>query len=306
MAIELKFNENGIKIYKGDNQEVLESLPSKSLSLIYSDILYNSGKKFDDYNDNLGKPNEAVEWYRPRIQEMHRVLNDNGSIYIHCNWRLDSYIRILLDEIFGAENFRNRIYRKHSETRDFVENYDSKIDIILYYVKDKNNFIFNEIKGDKLRIVPLFENGYLDEKSFEFKYKDFYFNPKVNNKHWLIPKCKLENLYENGELALIDGLPYRKTYSISIGNLWDEDEMLDQYSRVDTAESYDTPKPPAVLKRIIQISSNDGDDIGDFFMGGGTTPEVALEYDRGGVFCDISEKACNVTIGKLKKVSEKK
>ena len=110
--MELKFNEKGIKIIKGDNEEVLKSLESESLDLIYCDILYNSGKTFDDYNDNLGTPQEAIEWYRPRIEEMYRVLKKTGSIYIHCNWRLDSYIRVLLDEIFGFSNFRNRIYSK--------------------------------------------------------------------------------------------------------------------------------------------------------------------------------------------------
>lgn len=78
--------------------------------------------------------------------------------------------------------------------------------------------------------------------------------------------------------------------------------MLDPYSRIDTAESYDTPKPLAVLDRIIRISSNEGDVVGDFFMGGGSTPVKTLELNRKGVFCDISEKACNVTIEKLKDI----
>lgn len=125
---DLKFNKRGIKIFKGDNQEILENIASNSINLTYCDILYNSGKIFDDYSDNLGSPKEAVEWYRPRVKEMYRTLDKHGSMYIHCNWRLDSYIRVLMDEIFGRENFRNRIYRKHSKTRDFVENYDSQID----------------------------------------------------------------------------------------------------------------------------------------------------------------------------------
>lgn len=300
--MELKFNEKGIKIIKGDNEEVLKSLESESLDLIYCDILYNSGKTFDDYNDNLGTPQEAIEWYRPRIEEMYRVLKKTGSIYIHCNWRLDSYIRVLLDEIFGFSNFRNRIYRKHSDIRGFVENYDSQMDVILYYTKDKHNFTFNEIKGDKLRTIPLFENGYLDGRSFEINYKNIYYNPKEHSKHWLVPLNKLKELIDKDEVILIDGQPYRKTYAIPVGNLWDEDFMLDPYSRIDTAESYDTPKPLSVLERIIKVSSNEGDSIGDFFMGGGSTAVETLKLNRVGVFCYISEKACNVTIKKLKDV----
>lgn len=185
------------------------------------------------------------------------------------------------------------------EARDFSH---GVVHIILYYTKDRHKFTFNELIGDKLRQVPLFENGYLAGRSFEFKYKGFYFDPKTENKHWLIHKEKLEELYDKGELVLINGFPYRETYTIPIGNLWDEDEMLDQYSRIDTAENYDTPKPPPVLDRIIKISSNKGDVVGDFFMGGGTTPVKALELGRTGTFCDISEKACNTTIGKLNHV----
>ncbi|NLD45822.1 MAG: site-specific DNA-methyltransferase, partial [Clostridiaceae bacterium] len=161
------------------------------------------------------------------------------------------------------------------------------------------NFTFNEIKGTHPRIIPLFENGYAEHLSFEFEYKSFYFNPKDYLKHWLVPKRKLMELFDRGELVLIDGLPYRKTYSIPVGNLWRGKEMLDPYSRVDTAEGYDTPKPSAVLRRIIEVSSNKGDIVADFFMGGGTTPVEVLKAGRKGIFCDISEKACNISIQKI-------
>ena len=82
-------------IFNSDNLELLRSLEDNSINLIYCDILYNTGKQFDDYNDDLGSPKEAVEWYRPRIAEMKRVLAKDGSIFIHCNWRMDSYMRML-------------------------------------------------------------------------------------------------------------------------------------------------------------------------------------------------------------------
>ena len=125
------YDKDNQVIYNCDNIDLLKSLPSESVDLIYSDILYNTGKVFDDYNDNLGSPSEAIEWYKPRIIEMKRILKPNGSIFLHCNWRLDSYMRILMDQIFGVPNFRNRIYRKHSNERGFYVNFDSQVDIIL-------------------------------------------------------------------------------------------------------------------------------------------------------------------------------
>ena len=296
------YREKGIAIYQCDNLELLKSMADKSVNLISCDILYNTGKVFDDYNDNLGSPQEAVEWYRPRFIEMKRILASNGSMFIHCNWRLDSYIRILLDEIFGPECFRNRIYRKHSTERGFYSNFDSQMDIILYYVKNPKNFVFHEKYGDKPQIVPLFENGYLEGRSDTRGTDTHIFELRKLNKHWLVSKSQFSDMVANDEIRVIDGLPYRYSTVVPIGNLWAGDEMLDTYTRTNTAEAYDTPKPDAVLERIISTCSNPDDVVADFFLGGGTTAVVAKKLNRKGIFCDISEKACKTTVKKLKQL----
>ena len=76
----LYYDNDGVRIFWEDNLELLKELSAGSINLIYCDILYNTGKVFDDYSDDLGTPNEATEWYRPRIEEMRRVLADNGSV----------------------------------------------------------------------------------------------------------------------------------------------------------------------------------------------------------------------------------
>lgn len=296
------YDKDNQVIYNCDNIDLLKSLPSESVDLIYSDILYNTGKVFDDYNDNLGSPSEAIEWYKPRIIEMKRILKPNGSIFLHCNWRLDSYMRILMDQIFGVPNFRNRIYRKHSNERGFYVNFDSQVDIILYYVKDSKNFIFNELKDDNERVSPLFENGYVEERSKDIIINGMKINFKEKNKHCLVSERKLRELYDKNELILIDNLPYRKSFVKPVGNLWDEDNMLDEYNRGKIAESYDTPKPYDVVERIIKMCSNPGDTVADFFLGGGTTAVVAKSLNRKGIYCDINKKACDITIQKLSKL----
>lgn len=296
------YDKDNQVIYNCDNIDLLKSLPSESVDLIYSDILYNTGKVFDDYNDNLGSPSEAIEWYKPRIIEMKRILKPNGSIFLHCNWRLDSYMRILMDQIFGVPNFRNRIYRKHSNERGFYGNFDSQVDIILYYVKDSKNFVFNELKDDNERVSPLFENGYVGERSKDIIIDGMKINFKEKNKHCLVSERKLRELYDKNELILIDNLPYRKSFVKPVGNLWDEDNMLDEYNRGKIAESYDTPKPYDVVERIIKMCSNPGDTVADFFLGGGTTAVVAKSLNRKGIYCDINKKACDVTIQKLSKL----
>lgn len=295
----LYYQDGEISIYHEDNIELLRRLPDRSINLIYCDILYNTGKEFDDYSDNLGSPQEAVEWYRPRFEEMKRVLADNGSIFIHCNWRLDSYMRILMDEIFGERNFRNRIYRRHSKERGFYANFDSEVDIILYYVKDVGNFVFKERYGTSPRAVPLFENGYLEGRSETRILNGEEIELGKKNKHWLVSKKQFDEMVRKNQVQIIKGLPYRFSTLIPVGNLWNEDCMLDDYTRTDTAEVYDTPKPDAVLERIISTCSNEGDTVADFFMGGGTTAVVAKRLNRKGVFCDINKKACGATVQKL-------
>lgn len=293
------YDNEGIVIYNNDNLDVLQNLPSSSVNLIYCDILYNTGKNFDDYNDNLGSPTQAIEWYRPRIQHMHRVLTENGSIFIHCNWRLDSYMRILMDEIFGGNCFRNRIYRQHSEERGFYNNFDSQVDIILYYVKNPDNFVFKEIHGLIKKTVPLFENGFMESRSKTLFLDGVAIDLANKNKHWLVSEKQFKVMVENHEVTLINGLPYRFTDVKPVGNLWTGTDMLDHYVRTDLAEAYDTPKPEAVLERILTMCSNEGDVIADFFMGGGTTAVVAKKLNRKGIFCDISLKACKVAVSKL-------
>lgn len=298
--MECYYNDGSTVIFKMDNLELLKRMPNESMRLIYCDVLYNSGKDFGDYNDNLGSPEEAVKWYEPRLREMKRVLKADGSIYIHCNWRLDSYLRILMDKIFGPECFKNRIYRQHSDKRGFYTNYDSQVDTILYYVKDPNNFIFNEIRTEVQRIVPLYEQGILKGRDDVRHIGDIAVDLNAQQKHWLISPLQFDKMVQNNEVRIIDGLPYRYSTVEPIGNLWNEPEMLDRYTRIDNSEAYATPKPEAVLERIIRISSYPGDYVADFFMGGGTTAVVCKKLGRKFFGCDISQKACDTTIQKLR------
>lgn len=130
------------KIIKSDNLELMKQLPNDSIDLIYCDILYNTGKKFDDYDDNLGSPQDATKWYKPRLSEMKRVLKLTGSIYLQCDYRLIHYIKVEMDNIFGINNFKNEIiwhYKSMSNTKRY---YPRKHDNILFYTKS-DTYTFN-------------------------------------------------------------------------------------------------------------------------------------------------------------------
>ena len=116
-----------------DNLELMKQMEDDSVDLIYCDILYNTGRTFDDYDDDLGTPQEAMEWYKPRLKEMKRILRSTGSIYLQCDHRLIHHLRVEMDNIFGVENFLNEIIWHYSKMNAVVNKFISNHDNIVLY-----------------------------------------------------------------------------------------------------------------------------------------------------------------------------
>ena len=130
------------KVYYMDNLELLKQMQDESVDLIYCDILYNTGKKFRDYDDDLGTTQQAIEWYRPRIIEMKRILKDTGSVYLQCDYRLVHYLKVEMDNIFGVENFQNDIVWCYNGGGVTKKRFNKKHDNILFY-SNSSEFNFN-------------------------------------------------------------------------------------------------------------------------------------------------------------------
>jgi len=284
------------KLYCMDNLELLKNIDSNSIDLIYSDILYNTKTKFDDFNDNLGSIEDVVNWYRPRIKEMYRVLKDTGSIYLQMDYRIVHYLKVLMDDIFGYGNFKNHIiWKKRTGTLKAKSNKLSIFtDDILFYTKS-NTYTFNPIYKDH-------EEKYVKR----FKYDDNDGNGKYRwNPLNTYSEEKLKSLEKQGRLRWGENAtqPEYKAYlkdtkGKSLDNVWDDIFMVNPQSkeRVD----YNTQKPKKLLERIIKLSSNEGDVVADFFMGSGTTIEVAKEMGRNYIGCDINQRAVGITKERLK------
>jgi site-specific DNA-methyltransferase (adenine-specific) len=232
-----------------DNLELMGEISNNKVNLIYCDILYGTGRKFKDYQDLKSTRSEIEEHYIPRIKEMHRILKDNGTIYLQMDTRINHWIRIIMDEIFGYENFRNEISwcydRWTNSSNDFIKQHD----VILRYCKSKN-FTFNKIKTN-------FSN--------KSKHKGNRFS-KIEN-------GKLNQEYITNE---------RKK---DIGDWWNISYLNSQSKeRVD----YDTQKPKSLIEIIVKASSNEGDLVADFYSGSFTTAEVCKDLKRNFIGCDIN------------------
>lgn len=256
------------KVYCMDNLELLKQMNDESIDLIYCDILYNTGRKFKDYDDRLGTPQQAIEWYRPRLIEMKRVLKDTGSIYLQCDYRLVHYLKVEMDNVFGIKNFRNDIiwcYR----TQGFNKNkYSSKHDNILFYTKG-GKYTFN---GEDIREDP--SSGSIKRFQSEIDKHGYFIDYKTQKKH-----------YE------IKGSPPLDWFTINVLQHNEKEKV-----------GYNTQKPKGILERIVKASSNEGDIIADFFCGSGTSLVVAKELNRKYIGCDINPRAIEISNKRLQEI----
>lgn len=129
--------------------------------------MYNTGKKFNDFNDNLGSKIEAINWYHPRFVEMKRVLKDTGLLYIHCDYNLSHYIKVELDYIFGEDNFRNEIIWWYNSAPRKKKDFGKRHDTIFRYSKS-DAYYFNAdsryIRQEYSKTAP---RGYEKERYYD-------------------------------------------------------------------------------------------------------------------------------------------
>lgn len=274
-------------IFFGDNLHILRALPSNCIDLIYIDPPFFSGR---NYNQIWGDDNEVrafhdiwedglpsyLVWLNARLWEMRRVLKDTGSIYVHCDWHASDYIKAEMDKIFGYENFRRDIVWVMSAAAGYkglVNNFVRGHDRILYYSKfgkPKFNKPFKEYSEAQLKRFTK-----VDEKGRRYK-----------------PITKTRRIY----LEDSKGVP--------ISDVWEDIANFQTIVNSPEIIGYPTQKPEALLERIIKASTNEGDIVADFFMGGGTTCAVAQKLNRKFIGCDISRVASSVSLNRLIKNAE--
>ena len=233
----------------GDNWFLLKEQQNESVNMIYSDILYGTGRNFGEYQDLKPVRSEIEAHYKERLIEMHRVLKNDGCIYLQMDTRINHWMRILMDDIFGYENFRNEISWCYNSQGKTTKQWNKKHDVILFYTKS-DNWTFN---SDSVK-----------DSISDLTYRRFQ---KEIDKHGYYTVLK------NGK---------RTQYSLENGSLpkdWVEDIT---YISRDNKEitGYPTQKPKELIRRLILASTNENDMVCDYYMGSGTTLEVCKELNR--------------------------
>lgn len=275
------------KCYCMDNLELMKQLPNESVDLIYCDILYGTGKNFGEYQDIKPDKQTVMDFYIPRIKEIHRLLKYTGAFYCNCDYRIQHFIRMICDDIFGYKNLRNEIiwcYKTSLRTSNVAFGKDH--DNIYFYAKSKEHKISPD-RGD----FPSSESTlkrwskYADENGF------------VSNKHF--SKSSNDSIpnkvKEDGGFNINYGIP-RDWWEIS-SNVAKGNTNEVQFGK------YPTQKPKSLLHRIIKASSNEGDVIADFFCGSGVTGVAAKELNRKYILCDINPKAIEISEKRLNAIN---
>ncbi|OFX44644.1 MAG: restriction endonuclease [Bacteroidetes bacterium GWA2_30_7] len=279
-----------------------------------ANTISNSSNGTVVYTDTL-KGFDFIEFIRERLVLLNMLLSDKGSIYLHIDYKIGHYVKIVMDEIFGIENFRNDITRIKCNPKNFSrKGYGNMKDLILFYSKS-DNLIWNEPKipytdDDKFKLfpkvekdgrryttIPLHAPGETQNGNTSKAFKGI-FPPK--GRHWRSDVAVLEQLDNDGLIEWSDnGNPRKKIY-------FDEQEgkrMQDIWEFKDPQYPvYPTEKNADLLNIIINTSSNENSIILDCFAGSGTTLKSAQINNRNWIGIDQSDEAIKAIINKLESV----
>jgi len=283
----------------------------------YDQLTTGPRSKAGDLTESLYRflgPNDMMAYLTMmavRLVELRRTLKRTGSIYLHCDPTASHYLRLVMDAVFGAECFRNEIIWKRTSAHGGARRCGAVHDVLLLYTKGPSytwNQSYQEYRTD---YVDLFFDQ-VDESGRRWKRTDLTgagvshgetgepwrgIDVTAKGRHWVRPPAELEELDRQGRVhwpAKANGMPRLKQYpedlpGVPLQDVWTDIRPIHNISR--ERLGYATQKPEALLYRIIQASSNEGDVVLDPFCGCGTTIAVAERLHRRWIGIDITHLA---------------
>jgi DNA modification methylase len=297
------------RLIHGDNLEILKKLPSESVDLIYIDPPFFSNRNYEviwgdagevrSFTDRwAGGIERYIDWLKERVEEMHRILKPTGSMYLHCDWHADAYIRVgILDKVFGMNNFRNEIVWENQGS--WIENHNHfprRHGNILYYTKSAQ-YTLKTLNEDDISLGMNFNRWY----DYIENNKIYADNAPYHDSRFATYVNRFEKIYKRKPINRDIILDFKGSL---VGSVW-YIKVVDPKSK--ERIGYPTQKPEALLERIIKASSNEGDVVLDAFVGGGTTIAVANRLNRQWIGIDQSVQAiavCEARIENQKKADD--
>lgn len=332
------------KIFWGDNLQVMSHLLKHyrgQVDLIYIDPPFDSKADYKKKIELRGKEtttdktafeekqytdiwsnDEYLQFMYERLILMRELLAENGTLYLHCDHRVGQYLRIMMDDIFGSNNFRNQISWKRGVIRGMkvhAKFFPFNSDYIYIFTKGEGaTWNGQDVKYEELIDVDRYSEAGFQKDEFG------YFVSSARNDYTdasVIELAKQNRIYvTNGGELIIDGdrvsttrgnirvKAYRDVRDGKIVDLKTPDNIWTDIGGMgnnnDTNYNYPTQKPEALLERIIKASSNPGDLIFDCFMGSGTTQAVSMKLGRRFIGADINLGSIDTSVKRLNNVAK--
>lgn len=255
----------------------------------------------------------------PRLVQLHRVLKSTGSLYLHCDPTASHYLKILLDAVFGPQNFRNEVIWKRTSAHSSAKRYGPVHDVLLYYTKsDTYTWNVNYQPYDPAYLDTFFDQTDADGK--RWKRMDLTgagtrngetgqvwrgLDVTAKGRHWAYPPSELENLDAQGRIhwpAKEGGMPRLKQYEedmpgVPLQDVWTDIKPL--HNLAAERLGYPTQKPEALLERIVKASSNAGETVLDPFCGCGAAIVVSQKLKPRWIGIDVTHLAISLIRSRL-------
>ena len=269
------------------------------------------------YRDTWGRGLDSyLAWFYECAVFLKELLKTNGSLYVHLDWHVGHYAKVILDEIFGYDSFKSEIIWKRTTSHSDSTAYGSIHDVILFYGLQSpvRNDVFQAYDPDYIESYYRYTNH--DGRKFMSAdlsgagsgppriFGDRGEIPAPRGRHWMYDQNGIDRLIEQDKIFWTrNGVPRFKKFidespGMPASDLWADIQALRSWHKAEDT-GYSTQKPEALLERIINASSNEGDLILDCFAGSGTTAAVAERLGRRWITCDLGRFAVHTTRKRL-------
>lgn len=335
------------RLIQGDNLQVLKTLlelksrgelrnrdGSDGIRLAYLDPPFATRREFRTSKGQLAYTDkvegaEFVEFLRKRLIFVHELLADNGTLYLHLDTKKVHAMKLVLDELFGEQNFRNEIIWKRSDAHSDAQgqggtDFGRVHDIILRYTKSNATLFHPQFLPLPQETVDKWYRHVEEGTGRRYNKADITGpggaakgNPRYElfgvTRYWRYSEKRMQEFVEQGIVCQDNpgAVPYRKRYldespGVPLQDLWTDITMLRGYAGGAERTGYPTQKPEELLHRIVASSSDPGDLVLDVFAGSGTTAVVAEKLDRRWVAADCGKLATYTTQMRLLSLTEGK
>lgn len=297
------------KVYLRCNPKVAEAIDQAEQELDIEELKAFEEKMYGDVWDK----EKYLNWMYENLMSIKSVMSETASIYVHLDYHIGHYMKVLMDEIFGEDNFRNEIIWKRATAHSDAEFYGNNFDCIYFYTKSQEQYVFNTVyvpydedyaarfrrsdpDGRKWDDRDLSAKG-LQGGGYTYEYKGC-------TSLWRCPIETMEKLDSEGRLYFTkNGGIRRKLYldelpGMPVQSMWMDINPVN--SQAIERSDYATQKPVALLERIVNASSNKGMCVADFFGGSGVSATVANKLGRRFIHCDIGLNSIQTTRDRLK------